>query len=86
MELDIDNEIRREVKNALEKYGHFNSTHESYAVLQEEVNEFWELVQRKTTTVNKEGKRGQMVKELTQVAAIAIRTIIELKEDKIKFV
>jgi len=77
-------DIKIEIGGALLNYGHFNSTHEAYAVLQEEVNEFWALVQSKTSDINREGKRVRMIKELTQVAAISMRIIMELKENKIK--
>ena len=41
---DLMNEIIEEWEQAENKYGHFNSTHEAFAVLQEEVNEFWEKI------------------------------------------
>jgi len=78
----ITQDIELEIRNADQKYGHFHSTHEAYAVLQEEVNEAWTLIQGAPG----DWKKESLILELTQVAAIAIRTIIELKENKIKFV
>lgn len=78
-----------EGKNAQAKYGHFNSTHEVYAVLAEEVEEFWELVKQPTLIVGKDGttsKTGKMILELSQVRSVADRAIEELQESKIKFV
>lgn len=82
----ISIEIRRENEIARNKYGHFNSTHEALAVLEEEVQEFKNHVQSKTNKFNEDEKKYQMQKELMQVAAIAIRAAVELKENKIKHV
>jgi len=81
----------QEKEEALDKYGHFNSTHEAYAVLQEEVDEFWDLVKKPNYdnfqfTGSREHKKQQMINELTQVAAIAQRAIEELTNDEIKWV
>ena len=74
--------IKEELEKARAKYGPFNSTHEAYAVLQEEVNEFWDLVQKN----GHEHKEVFMFDELKQVAAIAIRIMEELQEGEIKWV
>lgn len=74
--------ILKEAKKADEKYGNFNSTHELYAVLQEEVEEFWDLVKMKPDP----NKSAQMVEELTQIAAIAVRGIRQLDDKQIKHV
>lgn len=51
------------------KYGDYHNAHEQYAVLQEEVDEWWDAV------------KGNMADccqyELLQVAAVALRYIIE---------
>lgn len=41
---------KRELESSIEKHGHFNSAHEAYAVLLEEVEEFWEEVRKKKKT------------------------------------
>lgn len=88
--------IEQEKQEAESKYGHFNSTHEVYAVLLEEVDEFWELV--KTSTIKDEdqptwrsasfleAKKDQMIHELTQIAAIAQRAITELENNQIRWI
>jgi hypothetical protein len=89
--MDIERMILNEIETAKAKYDVFNSTHEAYAVLKEEIEEFWELVKQK----NKKGsdkstealeKKQQMIHELTQIAAIAQRAIDELKKDEIKWI
>ena len=82
--------IEREKKDAEEKYGHFNSAHEVYAVLLEEVDEFWELVKLPTASNdywddNKIylDKKRKMIGELTQIAAIAQRAMEEISGNNI---
>lgn len=70
------------MQKALKKFGHFNSTHELYGVLIEEVDEFYELVRQKP---NPE-KAQRMIEELTQVAAVALRGARELQNLQIKHV
>ncbi len=84
-------EIETELKEAQVKYGYFNSTHEVYAVLKEEVEEFWDVVKEKNLSgadKTPEGlsKKEGMVKELIQVAAIAIRAIDELENNEIRWI
>ena len=64
-----------EQEQALEKYGHFNSTHEVYGVLLEEVEEFFEIVREKPAKdkVQYYNKVNRMAKELDQIRAIATR-------------
>ena len=68
---------------ALKKYGHFNSTHEVYGVLMEEVAEFFQIVMEKPGTKN---KSERMAKELDQIRAVAERAKNELLNNKIKHV
>jgi len=72
-----------EQKKALDLYGHFNSTHEVYGVLMEEVNEFFSVVMEKPNTAN---KKERMITELNQIRAIAERAMNELNENEIKFI
>jgi len=51
-----------------------NSAHESYAVILEELEKFWEEVQKKAENRSKE----RMRKELIRIAAMAIRTVCDL--------
>lgn len=78
--------IESETKDAQAKYGNFNSTHESYAVLMEEVNEFWDIVQGNISYGDEEWTKARMKSELTQIASIATRIIEQLEDDQIKWV
>lgn len=83
--------IIKEAEKARAKYGHFNSCHELYGVLKEEVDEFWQEVKYPTKTKEEDSeyydsKRKDMVRELTQIASICYRGIQELENDQIKFV
>lgn len=77
-----------EQKTALEKYGHFNSTHEVYGVLVEEVQEFFDIVREKPATdkVRHYNKVNRMIEELNQIRAVATRAMNELKTNQIKHV
>lgn len=61
--------ITAEMDAASNKYGPFHNSHEHYAVLQEEVDEWWDAV------------KGNMADccqyELLQIAAVALRYILE---------
>ena len=88
--------VSKEIQTAKEKYGPFNSTHELYGVLAEEMDEFFEIVKRKTLNnisddpfehfANNMGKSPDMIHELTQIAAIALRGIDELQHNEIKWI
>jgi len=62
-------QVLQECQRAREKHGPFHSQHEAYAVILEELQEYWESV-RKDEPDNE---------ELLSVAAMAILAIIELK-------
>ena len=64
-------EVLEEVDNATKQHGGFASAHEMYAVLQEEVDEVWDIVKQK----RKNRSREELRKELIQVAAMAIKAI-----------
>ena len=65
---DLDSLIGIEVYDAAKKYGPFASAHELAAVLQEELEEFWDSVKA----------HDPSPKELLQVCAVARRGLIEL--------
>jgi NTP pyrophosphatase (non-canonical NTP hydrolase) len=67
--------ISTELKDAEEKFPKFNSYHEGYAVLQEEVDELWDEIKSKNST------NQSMMSEAVQVAAMAIRFIKDLYID-----
>ena len=64
-------EIDMELVRAREKFKPINSAHEGYAVILEEVEEFWQQVMLKKSLRDPEAMR----KELIQIAAMAIRTL-----------
>jgi hypothetical protein len=63
-------EVRVELARARAKFGPVASLHEGYAVILEEVDEFWEEVRESSP----EGRDRRAYRELVQVAAMAQRT------------
>jgi NTP pyrophosphatase (non-canonical NTP hydrolase) len=69
MRNEILEEINSELNKANESHPNFHSHHEAYAVILEEVCEYWDEVRkRKPNVLN-------MRKELIQVAAMCVKTI-----------
>ena len=70
--------VEAEVARARRKHAPIHSSHEGYAVIQEEVDEFWDEVKAQTHNP------AAMLKELIHTAAMAARcaTDIELIEVK----
>jgi len=67
--------IGEEYLRAKEKFNKFNSAHEAYAVILEELNEFWHLVQNH----DKEWAGPENMKaEIQAVGAMAMRFIIDM--------
>jgi hypothetical protein len=62
--------VRAEVLRAESKYGPFNTTHEGYGILMEEVEELWEDV--------KFNRVPQALEEAVQVAAMGVRFMRDL--------
>ena len=60
-----------ELERATEKFGEFHSTHEGYAVLKEEVDALWDVVKQN-------GSQERLRAEAVQVAAMALRFILDL--------
>lgn len=73
----------KEAKDARDKYGPFNSSHEAYAVLKEEIDEAWDIIKKKTKTTN---DKLDLRIELIQVAAVALRFATEIKHDEINYI
>jgi len=71
--LEVDNEI----EDAINKFSKFNSLHEGYAVLLEEVDELWDHVK-----MNQKRRIGKDIhKECIQIAAMALRIIIDCENN-----
>lgn len=71
---EIQLAVNVEICLSKDKHKPFNSSHEGYGVLLEELDEVWEEIKEsKSYTLSKEAKQ-----ELIQVAAVAMRMINEL--------
>jgi hypothetical protein len=70
----VTEEIVAEYVEARRKHGPFNSGHEGYAVILEELDELWDEVRRRTP------RDSALRKESTQVAAMALAFIMEVCE------
>ena len=75
---DIAAEAAEELVKARRKFAGFNSAHEGYAVLLEEVDELWDHV--KTNQTKRNAK--EMRKECIQIAAMAMRFAIEICDEQ----
>jgi hypothetical protein len=62
-----------EYSRAKVRFGAFNSPHEGYAVILEELDELWEEIKRKPTA---EGKLA-LRREAVQVAAMGLRFLVD---------
>jgi hypothetical protein len=67
--------VREELAKARRQHPPQNSAHEAYAVILEEVDEFWEEVRAKREARSPE----KMLKELVQIGAMAQRAAEDLK-------
>lgn len=64
-----------ELGRALNKFPSFNSPHEGWAVIREELDELWEHVKANT------GDGALARTEATQVAAMALRYVLDLSKE-----
>ena len=71
-------EVANEVRRAKQKFPPFNSAHEGFAVLKEEVDELWDHV--KANQQNRDLLK--MYNEAIQVAAMAVRFAIEVCDEE----
>lgn len=73
-------DVRDEYNQATKKHGMFNSAHEGWAVLFEEVDELWDEVRKKRSNRDPRAMRGECV----QIAAMALKFTMSccLKEKK----
>lgn len=62
-------EVQAEAKRAIQKFGQYNSLHEAFAVMAEEVDELWEIVRMKRSKRDPASIR----EELVQIAACCMK-------------
>lgn len=79
---DIAIDIDVELENAAKHESHFNSLHEAWAVILEELDEVWTITKMK----KRNRSAGELRKELVQVAAMAIKSIQTLDKYPERFV
>jgi len=68
---EILHEIENELNNSNKKFSKFNSYHEGYAVIKEEVDELWDEIKKKPYKI----ERYKLRAEAIQVAAMAVKFI-----------
>lgn len=68
-------DVRDELETALIRFPPMRSAHEGYAILWEEVDELWDEVKN-----NKHDDGAKQRKEAIQVAAMAIRFVLDISD------
>lgn len=64
---------------AVEEHGPFNSSHEGYAIMLEEMDELWDEIKKKKEKRDKEN----MKKEALQIAAMGLRFAYDVCENNV---
>jgi NTP pyrophosphatase (non-canonical NTP hydrolase) len=77
--LKVAKEAADQCVDAMENWPAFNSAHEGYAVLFEEVDELWDEVRKK----QKNREVSLMKKEALDIAAMAIRFAVEVCNEEV---
>lgn len=73
------NEMQKELFRATEKFGEFNSAHEGWAILQEEVDELVQIMKKMWENVKADDYKAAE-EEAIQIGAMAIRFIHDLQK------
>ncbi|MFB3894299.1 MAG: hypothetical protein ACE15C_20025 [Phycisphaerae bacterium] len=73
--------VAAELARARQKHSDMNSAHEAYAVILEELDEFWEMV--KTDDHKFSDGQDRMVAELVQIAAMCQRAAEDVFPHKV---
>lgn len=76
-EEEVIDAIRKEYMRACMSNDSFNSAHEGYAVILEELDELWEEIKKKGS----ERDHGKMFKEAVQVATMGLRFAVDICMD-----
>ena len=66
-------DIKQEFRHATQEFGAFNSLHEGYAILLEEVDELWDEIKKKTLNL------FEVRTEAKHVAAMALRILYDME-------
>lgn len=69
---EVANLCQRELHRAMQNFGAFNSAHEGYAVLKEELDELWDAIK------DKRASREDLAVEAIQVGAMAMRFLLDI--------
>lgn len=72
--------VKTELKSARKNHGPQSSIHEGFAILLEEVDEFWEHVRAKSSRRN----YRELLKELVQIGSCAQKTAEDIVYPQIK--
>lgn len=64
-------EVKKELLNANKKFKQFNSAHEGYAIILEELDEMWDEI--------KQNLISRSILECKQVAAMAIKYMVSMR-------
>lgn len=68
--------VRAEALRAMRKHPPMATPHHGYAVIQEEVDELWDLVK------SDDGRELSALEEATQIAAVAVRYIVDMQAEE----
>ena len=71
----ILDEVMAELESAVNKFHPYNSAHEGYAVILEELDELWDEIKNNKAA----GHEARQRKEALQVATTAVRFILDLR-------
>lgn len=74
----IIGDVRAELEQARALFPRFNSAHEGWAVIQEELDELWQEVKANKGGTAVAYNAGPMYQEAKQVAAMAIRFMLDI--------
>lgn len=69
-------DVLKEYSDAIDKYGGFNSSHEGWAIIKEELDELWDEIRKDDKYSN------NMYNESKQIAAMALCFMIECIHNK----
>jgi hypothetical protein len=67
----VAGELAAECECAMAKFASFNSAHEGYAVILEELDEAWTEIKRNNVEL--------AIEEMVQVGAMALRFVVEMR-------